>query len=460
MSPSHRPSLESLAAEVRRGHTKAEAVIEAAVAAHEDHGAELGAYVEWGGESALARAREIDAQVSRGEDPGHLAGIPVSVKDLYGVDGFRTRAGTSTTLPEEWTREGFLVSRIKKAGGIVVGKTHTVEMAYGGVGINPHRGTPWNPWDAEQHRVPGGSSSGAGVSLLEGSAVVALGSDTGGSVRIPASATGTFGNRTTVGRWPTTGVVPLSRTLDTVGALTRTAEDAAYLFSAVDGASVPAMGIDRLRIGVPASSRAWNTAALDVARVVLDAVQELGARGARVEELDIPELDLAEDLYLRSGVVSAECAAFLRRSLPDVPAILDKTVASRLESALELPASDYLDALVAQEELSERIQAYFEDWDLLITPTLPLTPPTVDSLSELTDYLRVNRRMLANTSPVSLLGLCAASIPAGLDDSGMPAGLQMIAQGGRDPELLGWAVAAEQVLGTPLVRLGTPPRLG
>ncbi|NIR35760.1 MAG: amidase, partial [Actinobacteria bacterium] len=161
------------------------------------------------------------------DDPPPLTGIPISVKDLYGVDGLPTFAGTTRALPERWSRDAWLVRRLRDAGAIIVGKTHMVEMAFGGVGLNPSWETPRNPWDAGTHRIPGGSSSGAGVSLWEGSALIALGSDTGGSIRIPAALTGTVGQRTTKGRWPTTGVVPLSPTFDTVGALTRTVEDSA-----------------------------------------------------------------------------------------------------------------------------------------------------------------------------------------------------------------------------------------
>lgn len=459
MSDSLSLPLEVLASRVRLGRIRAEDLVHEAAAAHEAKGADLNAYVEWGNEQALARAREVDAWVARGRDPGALAGVPVSVKDLYGVEGFRTRAGTSLDLPPPFEGEGFLVRRLKAAGALIVGKTHTVEMAYGGVGINPHRGTPVNPWDAGAHRVPGGSSSGAGVSLWEGSAVVALGSDTGGSIRIPASATGVFGHKTTAGRWPTTGVVPLSRTLDTVGALTRTAADAEFLFSVIDGAPAADRALSQLRIGVPARVRAWTTAQSDIAEAVRQALSELEAAGAVVTDTDAPELDEAEAAYMTSGIVSTECAAFLRRALPDVPPTLDPLVAGRLASALDRSAADYLDALDGMADLALRVQPRFEGFDVLVTPTLPITPPTVASLADLDDYFEANRRMLANTSPVSFLGLCAVSLPVDVDGAGLPVGLQLIAPAGDDPVLLGWARAIEDVLGHAGRRLPQPPRL-
>ncbi|MDH3224221.1 MAG: amidase [Gemmatimonadota bacterium] len=451
-------SLEALASAVRAGELRAQALVEEAVAAHETLGHRLNAYVEWGGEEALRQAKRIDQRVASGDDPGPLAGIPVSVKDLYGVEGFRTRAGTPAELPGAWETSGPFIAGLAEAGAVFMGKTHTVEMAFGGVGINPHRGTPVNPWDASKHRVPGGSSSGAGVSLWEGSALVALGTDTGGSIRIPASATGVAGHKTTAGRWSTEGVVPLSQTLDTVGALTRTVLDSAYFFSAVDGTTVPECLIGQLRIGVPIETASWSASQEDVARVVADAVEALRTSGATVIEVDAPELDQATEAYMTSGIAAAECAAFLRRSLPSVHASLDPTVGARLSSALDMKAADYLDALARRKALAQLMVTRFEDVDLLVSPTLPMTPPTVSSLAHLEDYFQANRRMLSNTCPASYLGLCALSLPVGLDDCGMPVGMQLMAPGGLDPSLLGWGMAIEGTLGTATTLLGTPGR--
>ncbi|MXV95521.1 MAG: amidase, partial [Gemmatimonadetes bacterium] len=221
-----------VAAEVRSGATTARSLAEDAIRSYE--ASDLGAYIAFDAEGARRRADAVDAAVARGEDPGPLAGVTVSVKDLYGVEGLPIRAGTRRELPDRWQREGFLVRSLRRLGAVVVGKTHTVELAFGGIGLNPNTGTPINPWDPAEHRAPGGSSSGAGVSLWEGSAMLALGSDTGGSVRIPASATGVVGMRHTTGRWPTDGVVPLSTTFDTVGFLTHTVEDTRHVFQAID----------------------------------------------------------------------------------------------------------------------------------------------------------------------------------------------------------------------------------
>lgn len=478
-----RPPIATIAAEVRSGAASARSLVEDAIGRHESSA--LGAYIVFDREGARQQAADVDRAVARGRDPGPLAGITVSVKDLYGVDGLPIRAGTSRELPERWRREGFLVRALRRCGAVIVGKTHTVELAFGGVGLNPNTGTPVNPWDAERHRVPGGSSSGAGVSLWEGSARIALGSDTGGSVRIPAAATGVVGHRQTTGRWPTTGVVPLSTTLDTVGLLTHTAADSRYAFGITDrlaghvppaGMVVPGAadssapsrgsraareaGVAGLRIGIPRRGL-WEETEPGVASVAHRALADLEAAGAELLEFDAPELAEAGERYLAGELVQPERAESLERHLPGWTSILDPTVGKRLESAGRVSAVDYVGILRLRRRLSASLHARMEAFtvDFLATPTLPITPPPVDTLSRLDVYRAVNRDMLSGTGPASMLDMCAVSLPAGLDDHGMPVGLQLIGPTGTDHHLLAHAVAAETVLGTNLERLGVPPRV-
>ncbi|RMF71559.1 MAG: amidase, partial [Acidobacteria bacterium] len=217
--------------QVRRGlldrRLTARAVTERALEAQRRH-AGLRAFVGEDPPRALREAAAADALLARGEDPGPAAGVPWSAKDLYGVPGYRTHAGCPRPLPERFEQPGPLVERLLAHGAPCVGKTHTVQFAFGGLGTNPHWPTPVNPWDAEVERVPGGSSSGAGVSVVTGAARIALGTDTAGSVRIPAAWTGCVGLKTTAGRWPTAGIVPLSPTLDTAGVLARDVADVAF----------------------------------------------------------------------------------------------------------------------------------------------------------------------------------------------------------------------------------------
>ena len=385
-----RESIRSVAGRVRRGERSARDLVEDAIRRHE--ASELDAYIVFDAEGALAQTRRTDSAVARGQDPGPLAGITVSVKDLYGVEGLPIRAGTRRELPARWQREGFLVRAVRQLGAVIVGKTHTVELAFGGVGFNPNTGTPVNPWDPSRHRAPGGSSAGAGVSLWEGSAMLALGSDTGGSVRIPASATGVVGHRHTTGRWPTTGVVPLSTTLDTVGLLTHTVEDSRYAFGVIDrmagAADEPANKsstadgttyskgatadrITGLRIGVPRSNL-WSGATPGVAEVVRSALSELEAAGAHILEVEAPELDEAGDRYLAGELVPPERFESLERDLPGWLAILDPTVGKRLESARDVSAADYIAVLRLRHRLSATLDARLgtQRIDLLATPTL------------------------------------------------------------------------------------------
>jgi aspartyl-tRNA(Asn)/glutamyl-tRNA(Gln) amidotransferase subunit A len=357
---------------------------------------------------------------------------------------------------------------VRAAGACIVGKTHTVELAFGGVGINPHWETPWNPWDADTHRVPGGSSAGAGVSLCEGSALLALGSDTGGSIRIPAALTGNVGHRTSLKRWPTDGVVPLSSTLDTVGALARTVEDYAWFFGSVD----PAWGDPRallaelrraevsgLRIGLPRGDL-WDECQADIRDDLDTALAELEAQGAELIEVDGTLLDDGVELAIGQRPIAApELRAFLERELPEWIEILHPIIRERLANAMKPDDPIYLDAIARHRRLVADAPALFEEVDLLALPSNLVTPPAVAELTDLGRYAHVNRQVLRPHYPVSVLGLTGISLPAGLDETGMPVGLQLVAKSGEDEKLLGYALAAEQVLGTARKELGTPPAL-
>ena len=203
---------------LRAGKLSARALAKGAIARHDALGARLNAYRTFAPEMALAQADEADRAFAAGRDSGPLQGIPVSVKDLFGVAGMPTYAGTPRRLPAQWERPGPVVERITRQMGVIVGKSHTVEFALGGLGTNRHYGSPYNPWDAREQRISGGSSSGAGVSLLEGSALLAIGSDTTGSVRMPASFTGTVGLMVSHGRWSTGGILPGIATAGRTGA--------------------------------------------------------------------------------------------------------------------------------------------------------------------------------------------------------------------------------------------------
>lgn len=442
--------------------------METALARHAECGDTLHAYKHLDADAALAGARAADELLATGGAPP-LCGIPVSVKDLYGVDGLPTFAGSARQLPEKpWSRDGWLIQRLRRTGAVIVGKTHTVEFAYGGVGMNPHWGTPRNPWDAETARIPGGSSCGAAASLWEGSAIIALGSDTGGSIRIPAALMGLVGHKTTKGRWPTDGVVQLSSTFDTVGALTRTVEDSVSFFGSIDPKwgdpvlfleSLAATSVEGLRIAMPRCG-IWSDCQGDIVEVLHTALAELDSAGAERLDVDGHLLDDAFDLYMTGGIGKAECHAFLSAELPEWLDLLHPTVGSRLESPASLDSEAYRHVLTMQREMADSASVLFADAHILVLPTnLVSAPPLAEVADDLERYGEVNAATLRPTCPVNLLDLCAISIPVGLDSTGMPVGLQLVARGGDDEALLGVALAVERVLGTGPKRMGMPPLL-
>lgn len=460
-----RATVVGLAGEIRSGETSAAAVAEAAIAQHDRLDGTLQAYKAWDSERARREAALADGALAAGYDFGAFQGLPVSVKDLYGVRGFPTFAGSPKRLPASWEDEGPVVAALRKEMAVVPGKTHTVEFAFGGLGTNPHWGTPRNPWDASNHRVPGGSSAGAGVSLWEGSCVLALGTDTAGSVRIPSSVTGCVGLKTTAARWSTLGITPLSRTLDTPGVLARSVGDAAMGFAAIDPltdedplglvASLAGYDLSGLHAGV--CDWFFRDCAPGVAEAVEKAVEELSARGLKVSRLALPELDDVIGIFKTGGITAAEFATFINTELPDWKPTLDPNVLSRFERMEAVPAADYISRLWRLRDVSAAVLQRMSAVDFVIGPTVPITPPTVGEVATAEAYHAANMMMLRNTCIANLLGFCALTLPAGKDATGMPVGLQLMAGADQEELLLAAGMACERVLGAPVDRLGLPP---
>ncbi len=436
-------SLAEISARLADGRLRARALIEEAQARHDPS---LNAYKTWSPELALRQADAADAAFAAGNRLGALQGIPVSVKDLYGVEGLPVFAGSPRELPVRWRREGPLVRMLRSQVAVVMGKAHTVEFAFGGLGINAHWSAPWNPQDRKVHRTAGGSSSGAGVSLGEGSALIALGTDTAGSVRIPASMTGNAGIKTTKGRWSTDGVVPLSPTFDTTGLLARGASDLAFAFRHLDGAAVPTLAdLTGIRLG-RAERYFWEDTSPGVSERVDDALGFAAADGARVAAATLPALKELFELYHKGGIVSAELYAFLSAELPDWLETLDPRVRRRMDAGKELPARDYLQRKAQYAALAADAANSLADVDALVSPTVAITPPPVADVADDEAYVRANLLALRNTCPASFLGLCAVTIPAGRDAAGMPVGLQLVGAPGSETRLLAIAVRLEQLL--------------
>ena len=442
---------------LRAGRVTARSLLDQALANRNEA---LGAYKLWMPGRAARAAALADAAFAQGLDFGPLQGLPVSVKDLFGLAGTPTHAGAPRPLPARWEAEGPVVAAVKHGLAVITGKTHTVEFAFGGVGSNPHWGTPRNPWGGQAHRVPGGSSAGAGVSLLEGTAVAALGSDTAGSVRVPASFTGTVGVKTSYGRWALEGIVPLSPSLDTAGVLARSVADAALAFAALDPACRtpprPA-GAAGLRLGLVEGF--FDDCGPGVAEAVRAALAELEGRGAEVKSFDLPEIAVAHEVFGQGGLAVPEFAAFIENELPAFKATLDPNVRSRFESFGAVTATDYLGRKMRLARAAAAANARLAGIDALVGPTTPIAAPLLQHAAEGEGYRRHNMAALRNTMPGNMLELCGLSIPAGLDGNGMPVGLQLLAGRGMDERLLSVGLAVEAVIGPASRRLGAPPGL-
>jgi aspartyl-tRNA(Asn)/glutamyl-tRNA(Gln) amidotransferase subunit A len=458
-------SIEALHADLRDGRITAVGIAERAIENYDRHDAALGAYKTWDPDALRAQAQVADAAFAADLDFGALQGIPVSIKDLYGVAGYPTFAGTPRALPEKWEVEGPVVAALRRGLAPVSGKTHTVEFAFGGVGTNPHWPTPRNPWDADRHRAPGGSSAGAGVSLLTGTAKIAVGSDTAGSVRVPASLTGTVGIKTSMHRWSTAGIVPLSPSLDTAGILARTAADAAIGFAVIDPEvdEHPLAFLDRLRDCDVADFRVgicdwfFEDGAPGNAAAIRAVIDELTAKGVSAVSLSLPEVEAAHEIFTQGGLAAPEFAAFINGEMVDWKPTLDPNVAARFERMEAITAVDYLHRRQRLEELAIAAGARMAEVDAILAPTTAIPAPDVAALTEGKAYAKANMALLRNTAPANLLTLCAVSLPLALGEENMPVGLQIIAPYGEDERTLSIACAIEDAIGTAEQRYGLPP---
>jgi len=445
---------------LRSGRLTAVALAERAIDCHRRFGAKLNAYKIFDAAACLAQARIADQAFDAGLDLGPLQGIPVSVKDMYGVSGWPTYAGARTPLPDTWAREGELVKALRRQLAVIVGKTHTVEFALGGLGVNAHHGTPYNPWDAREHRVPGGSSSGAGLSLLEGSAWLAFGTDTAGSVRVPAAYTGTVGLKPARAAWPTSGIVPLSYSCDTPGILTRSAAD---LRAVLPGLPALAPGgrvarLDGARFGVDRRFFFDRCDPEIVARVD-ETLERLSRAGARLVDLELPEVWEAEALFSKGGVAGPELLASFGSELPDRRAELDPVVQQRLAEAASMTASEYVKRSRQLQRLAADAARGSAGVDALLTPATRNLPPTVAALADLATYATENMRAMGNTAPFSLFGFCAVVLPVARSSSGLPIALQLAAPAGAEQALVSLACDIEALLGDGRAILGSPAAL-
>ena len=457
------PAVELVQA-LREGGVRAVDLLDEAEERHRRYGDALNAYKLWLGPAARAQAQAADAAFKVGADLGPAQGLPISIKDVFGVRGTPTFCGTPRPLPSKYEAEGPIVAGLRRQLAVFPGKSHTVPFAFGVIGVNKHWGSPRNPWDASAHRMTAGSSSGAGVSLWEVSCLWALGSDAGGSVRAPAALTGCVGLRTSIGRWPVGGAPALSPTFDTPGILARSVEDLIVGFAAIDPSveSLPmllqatARSLDGLRIGVP-DDHFYDECGPGVVDAVRRALGNLEAKGATRVSLAFPEAAEAAQWMANGGVGVPEGYAFVRSEFPEWIETLDPTVWSRLSTYGAIDVEEYLQRLREIEPARVRAHARLEGLDVIATPTTRLTAPTAREVESLEDYRQRNMAIGRNLMLMNLWDFPSITLPVGKDPNGLPVGLQLSSRRGTDDKLLGIARAVETVLGTPRQILGTPP---
>lgn len=448
--PFAKGGIAGFAADFRAGRTSSEAVTLACLERIDALDPKIGAFQHVATESALRTAQAMDSLFRAGTDLGPLMGVPFGVKDIYAVDGMPTTNGSLIESADITGPEGTYVKRLRKAGAVVIGKTRTVEFALGATGVNEARGTPWNPADLVDHRTPGGSSSGSAAATASGMCAFALGSDTGGSIRIPAALCGLFGHKTTVGLIPTDGVFPLSTTLDTLGPLCRSAEDASIIHGVTIGRKpTEPVSPGTLRFAL---MRDFFFENLDpeVEACISAVLDKLQAGGIEIVELSPEELpDPREREAIFPVVVGTEILASLGVDRFEAGrAGMDPVTAARAAVGLEVTAVEYALARRRHTKLKQIADEAMQKFDGLLAPT---TPMLALKLADLQQEAGARRGLEAsrNTQPGNLWGLCGISLPVQQFGSELPVGLQVLGRAGRDGTLLSVARTLEGILGRP-----------
>jgi aspartyl-tRNA(Asn)/glutamyl-tRNA(Gln) amidotransferase subunit A len=441
------PALAQLADDLARGRTTSEELVEQCLARIADPAGEgARTFVLVNPEGAREAARAMDALRRAAAEPSPLAGIPVSVKDLFDVRGQITRAGSRVLEGPAAEQDAEAVARWRRAGLVVIGRTTMTEFAFSGLGLNPYYGTPASPWQRERKRIPGGSSSGAAVSVADRMAHGALGTDTGGSCRIPAALCGLVGFKPTLARTPREGIVPLSTTLDTVGVIARTVGCCALLDALLRGTH-PELPRPLARPPRLASPQNYLHESVDnaVGHAFHRAVRRLRDAGAEIVECTIPELDRIPELNARGGIVAAEAFTWHRELIADRADDYDPRVLARIRRGADLTASDLIDLHARRQELIEGARERLDGFDGFVCPTVPVIAPPLDALEGDDEYARFNLLMLRNPTVVNVLDGCALSIPIHHDEE-PPTGLMVASVAGDDARLLRVGAWIERIL--------------
>src|SRR5690625_1722005 len=431
------------------GETTALALAEAALARINDPEGEGGsAFLKVYDEAALKAAQVSDTLRAAGLVRSPLEGIPISLKDLFDVKGDRTR-GASTVLDHAHpaTDNALLVQRLIDAGAILVGRTNMTEFAFSGLGINPHYGTPKAPWQRHEGRIPGGSSSGAGVSVSDGMCAAAIGTDTGGSIRIPAAFCGITGFKPTADRIPSTGVLPLSFSLDSSGPLGHSVTSCAIVdcvLCATNFTALTAIPYHHLRIAVP-KDVVFNSMDRTVAQHINASILALKNSGVQIERIELPEFNQLAFINRKGGLATAEAWALHRDLLPEFESRYDPRIALRIQQGKEQNAADYIDLLTEREHWIQAVENRLAPYDAFLMPTCAIIPPRIKDLADEENYFTQNAIILRNPSIVNFLNGCAISLPCHPKNE-PPVGLTLAAPAYHDSHLLQVAFTVEQLL--------------
>src|SRR6478672_275948 len=443
------PTLAALADDLGNGRTSARKLVDECLAKISDPSGEgARTFIHVDAAAAVEAAEAMDRLRKAKAAPSPFAGIPVSIKDLFDIRGQVTRAGSRAledSAPAD--ADAPVVARLRRAGFVVIGRTNMTEFAYSGIGINPHFGTPKSAWQRNVGHVPGGSSSGAAVSVVDQMAHGALGTDTGGSCRIPAAFNGIVGFKPTQRRVPLEGGVPLSFTLDSFGPLARSARCCAVLDAVLaDEAIVPLAPrpIKGMRLAVP------TTIALDdledeVARTFERALETLSRKGAVIERIEVPEfLDVAV-INAQGGFAAAESYAWHRYLIASKGDDYDPRVSMRILRGESMSAADYIDLLGARKSLIARAAVRLAPYDALVLPTTANTPPRIADLADDKAFTKANLLSLRNCTLINMIDGCAISLPCHREGE-VPVGLMVAASGGSDRRVFKLAAAMEDVI--------------
>lgn len=416
------------------------------IAAPEGEGSR--AFLKVHAEQARAAADYHDRIRHNGAATSPFAGLPVSIKDLFDIAGDTTTAGSVAWRDAQpATRDAAAVTRLKAAGFIPIGRTNMTEFAFSGLGINPHYGTPLNAYDRANARIPGGSSSGAAVSVTDGMAAAALGTDTGGSCRIPAALCGLVGYKPTAKRVPRDGVVPLSMSLDSVGSIAASVACCAVLDAVLAGQEPlprPEFPLAGLRLAVP-QTLVFDGIDAQVSRAFSAALTALSQAGARITDIPLHELAELARINSKGGFAAAEGYAVHRPFLEAKATRYDPRVLSRILRGREQDAADYIDLLRARADFIRRVRAIVAPFDALLMPTVPIVAPRLRDLEAEDAYRDINLMMLRNPTIANFLDSCSISLPCHAEGDA-PVGLMLIGHHDGDNHLLAIASTLENFL--------------